>query len=95
MTSGLYERSFEKDGILYYHILDPKTGYPVKTDLESASIKSESSTDGDAYSTILFLLGHDGALDLVNGDDRFEALLVDDFGAVTKSQGSEFEILSA
>lgn len=95
VTSGLYERSFEKDGILYYHILDPKTGYPVKTDLESASIKSESSTDGDAYSTILFLLGHDGALDLVNGDDRFEALLVDDFGAVTKSQGSEFEILSA
>lgn len=95
VTSGLYERSFEEDGALYYHILDPKTGYPVKTDLESASIKSESSTDGDAYSTILFLLGHDGALDLVNGDSRFEALLVDDSGTVTKSQGSEFEVLSA
>ena len=95
VTSGLYERSFVEDGVLYYHILDPKTGYPVQTDLASASIKSDSSTDGDAYSTILFLLGHDAALDLINNDSRFEALVVDDSGVATKSSGSQFEILSA
>lgn len=95
VTSGLYERSFVEDGVLYYHILDPKTGYPVQTDLASASIKSDSSTDGDAYSTILFLLGRDAALSLINGDSRFEALLVDDADVATKSNGSQFEILNA
>ena len=93
VTSGLYERYFEQDGVKYYHILDPKTGYPVKTDLESASIRCESSTTADAYSTILFLLGHDAAKGLVDADDRFEAVFVDDAGAVTQSSGGLFTIL--
>ena len=95
VTSGLYERSFTQDGVLYYHILDPKTGYPVKTDLASASIKSARSIDGDAYSTILFLMGHDRALDLVNADDRFEAVLVDDDDVATMSSGSAFQLVKA
>ena len=95
VTSGLYERSFVEDGVLYYHILDPKTGFPVETDLASASIKSDSSTDGDAYSTILFLLGHDAAMDLINSDSRFQALLVDDNDVASASNGSAFEILNA
>ena len=93
VTSGLYERGFERDGVFYYHILDPKTGYPVATDLESASIRCESSTTADAYSTILFLLGHDAAKSLVDADDRFEAVFVDDAGAVTQSSGGLFTIL--
>lgn len=92
VTSGLYERSFEEDGALYHHILDPRTGYPVKTDLASASIMSASSTDGDAYSTILFLMGHDAAMELVEEDERFEALLVDESGRVSTSEGSRFSV---
>lgn len=93
VTSGLYERSFTQDGVLYYHILDPKTGYPVKTDLESASITCEESTRGDAYSTILFLMGHDAAMDLINSDDRLQGVLVDDNGVATTSEGSDFVLL--
>lgn len=93
VTSGLYERGFEQDGVFYYHILDPKTGYPVKTDLESASIRCESSTTADAFSTILFLLGRDDAKSLVDADDRFEALFVDSDGAVSQSAGSVFTVL--
>lgn len=90
VTSGLYERSFTQDGVLYYHILDPKTGYPVKTDLESSTVESDRSVDGDAYSTILFLLGHDRALELLNSDERFEGLLVNDQGVISTSSGSQF-----
>lgn len=90
VTSGLYERSFTQDGMLYYHILDPKTGYPVKTDLVSSTVESDRSLDGDAYSTILFLLGHDRALDLLDSDERFEGLLVNDDGAISTSDGSQF-----
>ena len=90
VTSGLYERGFQKDGVFYYHILDPKTGYPAKTDLESSSITCESSTTADAYSTILFLMGHDAAMSFVEGDDRFECVLVDQNASVSKSNGSAF-----
>ncbi len=93
VTSGLYERSFTQDGVLYYHILDPKTGYPAQTDLASASIMSEASTDGDAYSTILFLLGHDRAIELLDSDERFSGVVVDMNDAATASAGSAFTIL--
>ena len=92
VTSGLYERSFEEDGTTYHHILDPATGYPVETDLASASVVSESSLDGDACSTILFLLGHDAALELLDEDDRLEGILVDASGEVALSQGATFEL---
>lgn len=94
VTSGLYERSFTIDDVLYYHILDPRTGYPAKTDLASASIVSDSSTDGDAYSTTLFLMGHDKAMDLLNSDERFSGLLVDMNDTATASNGSRFTLLS-
>lgn len=94
VTSGLYERSFTIEDVLYYHILDPRTGYPAKTDLASASIVSDSSTDGDAYSTTLFLMGHDKAMDLLNSDERFSGLLVDMNDTATASNGSGFTLLS-
>ena len=93
VTSGLYERSFTVGDVLYYHILDPRTGYPVKTDLASASIVSDSSTDGDAYSTTLFLMGHDKAMELLNSDERFSGLLVDMNDTATASDGSGFTLL--
>lgn len=94
VTSGLYERSFTVEDMLYHHILDPRTGYPAKTDLASASIVSDSSTDGDAYSTTLFLMGHDKAMDLLNSDERFSGLLVDMNDTATASNGSRFTLLS-
>ena len=94
VTSGLYERSFTVGDVLYYHILDPRTGYPVKTDLASASIVSDSSTDGDAYSTTLFLMGHDKAMELLNSDERFSGLLVDMDDTATASDGSGFTLLN-
>ena len=64
VTSGIYERSFEYDGAVYHHILDPQTGYPVKTDIVSATVVSENSMTGDAMSTILLLAGSSMAEEL-------------------------------
>lgn len=69
VTSGLYERTFEENGVTYWHILDPHTGMPVETDVVSVTVCCPSSTTADALSTTLFVAGSKRGVDLV---DTFE-----------------------
>lgn len=61
VTSGIYERQFVEKGVLYHHILDPRSGLPVKSDVISATVVTQSSMVGDALSTIVILAGSEGA----------------------------------
>jgi thiamine biosynthesis lipoprotein len=92
VTSGLYERTFEQDGVQYYHILDPQTGYPVVTDLESVSILSDASIDGDVFATSAFLMGRDAAQSWIEAQGDYPVLMVDSSGATTQIGGDEFTI---
>jgi len=65
VTSGIYERLFIENDTLYHHILDPFSGLPVDSDVISATIVSESSAVGDALSTIVILLGSEGAVPML------------------------------
>lgn len=65
VTTGNYQRYFEKDGKIYHHVLDPKTGMPCETDLYSVSIITVSSLTADALSTVCFLKGYQEALALL------------------------------
>lgn len=59
VTSGNYERFIKKDGVLYHHIFDSRTGYPVQNNLNASSIMSKSSTLADALSTSSYILGEE------------------------------------
>ena len=89
VTSGIYERSFELDGVLYHHILDPKTGRPCDNGLLAVSIISGKSVDGDALSTACFALGLDRGLELIESLDGIEAVFVTDDYALHYSSGFE------
>ncbi len=87
VTSGPYERYFEKDGTIYHHILNPADGYPVQNGLASVTILSESSADGDALSTSCFVLGLDRGLKLIESLDGVEALFITDDMKLHSSSG--------
>lgn len=87
VSSGIYERYFEKDGELYHHILDTKTGYPVRNNLLGVTIRSQKSVDGDALSTICFALGLENGLSLIESIPDTEAVFITDDYELHPSSG--------
>lgn len=76
VTSGIYERYFEKKGKRYHHILNPFTGYPVENSIAGVSIIANGSIDADGLSTALFALGVDKGLELAEQIDGVDAILI-------------------
>lgn len=75
-TSGQYEKSFEKNGRIYHHILNPKTGYPVENDLRSVTVISKNGLVSDALSTACFVLGRENSASLLEKYNA-QAIFVD------------------
>lgn len=95
VTSGVYERCFKENGKTYHHVLNPKTGYPVKTDILSISIKGkdDQSTWCDAYSTTCLLLGSEKAKKFIKGKDDFEFALIKTDKTVEQSDNFNMELV--
>ncbi|WP_461205153.1 FAD:protein FMN transferase [Clostridium sp. DL1XJH146] len=86
VTSGIYERYFEENGVRYHHILSPYTGYPINNSLVSVSIITDNSIDADALSTTTFSLGLEEGLILIETLEDTEAIFVDeDYNVYTTS----------
>lgn len=89
-TSGGYERYFEgDDGEIYWHILDPDTGYPAKNGLISVTVLSASALTGDGLSTALFVMGLSDAIDYWQENGGFEFIFITDQNEIYVSQGAE------
>ncbi len=76
VTSGNYERFFEKNGKRYHHILSTKTGYPVDNELASVSIIASDSMVCDALSTLIFIKGVENGLAIIEAMPDAEAILI-------------------
>ena len=76
VTSGVYERFFEKDGKRYHHILSTSDGYPIDNNLISTSIITKNSMDADALSTTTFALGLEEGLKLIENTPNTEAMFI-------------------
>ncbi len=88
VTSGGYERYFEKDGITYHHIIDPRTGKPSDSGLVSVTVVCSDGTLADGLSTALFVLGHDKAVELWRGHKSdFDIILFDERGKLYVTAG--------
>jgi alpha-L-fucosidase len=74
-TSGSAEKYFEQEGQRYSHIIDPRTGRPA-AEMMQVTVMASTATESDALSTAMFVLGPEGATDLLDGDVGVNALLV-------------------
>lgn len=96
VTSGIYERFLEVDGVKYHHLFDPKTGYPFDNDIASVTIITDKSIDGDGLSTAVFSMGVKKGLEYVEDDlhDGTDAIFVTREGKVyvTKDIEDDFTL---
>ena len=88
VTSGDYESYVEIDGERYAHILDPRTGWPVK-ELRSVTVLCPDAELADALATSVFVLGPIEGLRLVDRLRDVEALLVTSEGQLLFSRNLE------
>ncbi len=75
VTSGDYERFFEKDGKRYHHIFDPRTGYPADR-CQSVTVVTPSAALADALSTAVFVIGPEAGLALLQRFPQAEGVIV-------------------
>lgn len=92
VTSGSYERFFEQDGKRYHHIIDPFTGFPAENGIISSTIITPSSTDADALSTAVYVMGKTKALELVESLPDVEAVIITDDQKIYTTSGITDEI---
>lgn len=89
-TSGNYEKYVTINGEKFTHIIDPRSGYPVKG-LKSVSIFAKDAELCDALATAVFVMGRDSGTHMINQLGGVEVVLVDDENKIHKSSGILFD----
>lgn len=75
-TSGNYRKFYVKDGVRYSHSINPKTGYPAKRKLLSATILAPDCISADAYATACMVMGLEKAKEMVKNNSNLDAYFV-------------------
>ncbi len=75
-TSGNYRKFFVEDGVKYSHTIDPRTGYPVRHTLLSATVIAAECAVADAWATACMVAGPDSARTLIEKHDFLEGYLI-------------------
>ena len=85
-TSGNYRNFYNLKDSLVYHTIDPKSGYPSRSNMLSASVFAKSCFIADAYATSFMVLGFEKSKKIVNSTDGIDALVIyiNDEGDTTK-----------
>lgn len=87
-TSGNYERFAIIDGQKYSHIINPKTGYPVKG-IKSVTVLSPDPELCDVLATSIFLMGRKKGLEFANNFNDIRCFIVDEKGDYYYSENLE------
>ena len=77
-TSGDYQDYFiDETGQKFTHIINPVTGYPVKSKIASVSVIAPKGYQADGLATALFVMGTKQGLNLTDQSDEVEAIILE------------------
>jgi len=85
-TAGDYERFFERAGVRYHHILDPRTLQPAR-ECQSVTVIAKEGVMADGLDTGIFVMGPKRGMELVERLPDVEAVIVDRDGSILVSSG--------
>jgi thiamine biosynthesis lipoprotein len=86
-TSGIKERYVLINDQKFTDILDPRTGYPIREQIQSVSVFSKNAELCDALATAIMVMGTNAGLALVNQLGDTEVIIVDSENTMHKSTG--------
>jgi thiamine biosynthesis lipoprotein len=75
-TSGNYRKFYVEEGVKYSHTINPKTGFPAKNNLLSATIIADDCATADAIATACMVMGKDKSIEFLNNNPDLEAYLI-------------------
>ncbi len=75
-TSGNYRKFYIEDGLKYSHTIDPRTGYPAKNRLLSATIIADECSVADGVATACMVMGLENAIDFITNHSEYRGYLV-------------------
>lgn len=93
VTSGVYERKLKHENNSFHHIFDPKTGYPIKTDIASLTIVSSASIDGEIWTTRLFGYTAKEIVSIVNTLTNIDSIVITNDSKIYISKGLKEKII--
>lgn len=88
-TSGNYRNYYVHDGKKYAHTINPRTGYPVQTEVLGASVYAPTCMEADAYATAFMVLGFEKAKAIIEKDPEIEGCLIYEQNGKLKTWVSE------
>lgn len=87
-TSGNHRNYYQVEGQKYGHTINPKTGFPEKNDLLSATVFAQECMLADAYATAFMVMGLERAVQLAEQIPEIEAFFI--YGKEDGSMGVSY-----
>ncbi|MCS5491047.1 FAD:protein FMN transferase [Algoriphagus limi] len=75
-TSGNYRNFYVRDSVKISHTINPKTGFPVRHNLLSATVLGPDCMTADAFATAMMVMGLEKAIALDEELDEIEIFLI-------------------
>ena len=67
-TSGNYKNIVNIDGDILGHTINPRTGFPIQTNVLSVTVLSSSSMIADGWATALMVMDYQTGLDYIKNE---------------------------
>ncbi|WP_229206737.1 FAD:protein FMN transferase [Dyadobacter crusticola] len=75
-TAGNYNNHFTRNGSVFNHIINPKTGSMEETSLLSVTVFAKDAMTADGYDTAFFVMGLEATKEFLSKQNNLEAYLI-------------------